>query len=64
MRNLHPIFQNVISRHLPGIGDYEYFPRTSHPLDPRNDNDPCECGECDECRAEMKALGILEGDEE
>lgn len=24
---------------LPGPGDYEYFPRTNHPHDPRNDPD-------------------------
>jgi hypothetical protein len=24
---------------LPGTGDYEYFLRTNHPLDPRNDPD-------------------------
>lgn len=24
---------------LPGPGDYEYWPRTSHPHDPRNDPD-------------------------
>ena len=24
---------------LPGPGDYEYWPKTYHPLDPRNDAD-------------------------